>query len=140
MSFSSSRRPDAMGLVKKCAREPILMTRKMREAAARERVRPTRAVIRFTAPPPSDLMVEASFGAEERVQGFVQFAGVRAVAGRGGIDRALRDASEARVEEKRRDDALGRGICARRARALAFEARRRPSRARRRLNPSFATI
>ena len=65
---------DAMGLVKKCAREPILMTRKMREAAARERVRPTRAVIRFTAPPPSDLVVEASFGAEERVRDLYGFA------------------------------------------------------------------
>ena len=65
---------DAMGLVKKCTREPILMTRKMREAAARERVRPTRAVIRFTAPPPSDLVVEASFGAEERVRDLYGFA------------------------------------------------------------------
>ena len=65
---------DAMGLVKKCAREPILMTRKMREAVARERVRPTRAVIRFTAPPPSDLVVEASFGAEERVRDLYGFA------------------------------------------------------------------
>ena len=65
---------DAMGLVKKCAREPILMTRKMREAAARERVRPTRAVIRFAAPPPSDLVVEASFGAGERVRDLYGFA------------------------------------------------------------------
>lgn len=64
---------DAMGLVKKVKQEPILMTKKMREAAAREKVRPTRAVIRFAAPPPSDLVVEASFGAEERVRDLYAF-------------------------------------------------------------------
>jgi len=64
---------DAMGLVKKVKQEPILMTKKMREAAAREKVRPTRAVIRFAAAPPSDLVVEASFGAEERVRDLYAF-------------------------------------------------------------------
>ena len=64
---------DAMGLVKKVKQEPILMTKKMREAATREKVRPTRAVIRFAAPPPSDLVVEASFGAEERVRDLYAF-------------------------------------------------------------------
>jgi len=58
---------EASGLIARARREPILMTKKMREAAEAGRVRPTRAVIRFMLPTPSDLVIEALFSAEERV-------------------------------------------------------------------------
>lgn len=53
--------------------ERVLMTKKMRENALGERKRPTACVIRFVAPPPSDLIVEASFAANERVDAMYAF-------------------------------------------------------------------
>ena len=64
---------DARGLVGRAKAEPILMTKKMREAAEAGKARPARAVIRFMAPMPSDLIVEASFSASERVRDLYAF-------------------------------------------------------------------
>ncbi|OUS46923.1 hypothetical protein BE221DRAFT_145356 [Ostreococcus tauri] len=64
---------DARGLVGRPKAEPILMTKKMREAAEAGKARPARAVIRFMAPMPSDLIVEASFSASERVRDLYAF-------------------------------------------------------------------
>ena len=64
---------DAAALMKRSREEPVLMTKKMREAAAMGKPKPTRAAIRFTLPPPSDLVVEASFAASERVRDLYEF-------------------------------------------------------------------
>ena len=66
---------DAAALMRRSREEPVLMTKKMREAAAAAagRAPPTRAAIRFTLPPPSDLVVEASFAASERVRDLYEF-------------------------------------------------------------------
>ena len=64
---------DAAALMRRSREEPVLMTKKMREAAAAGKPKPTRAAIRFTLPPPSDLVVEASFAASERVRDLYEF-------------------------------------------------------------------
>jgi len=64
---------DAVAMSKRSTAEPILMTKKMRENAAKEKKRPTHAIIRFVAPPPSDLIIEGLFGADESARAMYDF-------------------------------------------------------------------
>ena len=64
---------DAVAMSKRSTAEPILMTKKMRENAAKEKKRPTHAIIRFLAPPPSDLIIEGLFGADESARAMYDF-------------------------------------------------------------------
>lgn len=74
-AFFELTKLDAMTMMKR-PQEPILMTKKMRDAAEANKKRkvPTHAVIRFALPPPSDLLIEAAFLATETVEDLYAFA------------------------------------------------------------------
>ena len=74
-AFFELTKLDAMSMMKR-PQEPILMTKKMRDAAEANKKRkvPTHAVIRFALPPPSDLLIEAAFLATETVGDLYAFA------------------------------------------------------------------
>jgi hypothetical protein len=83
--FYELTRLDALMMSKRSSAEPILMTKKMREAAAARDGKkhvPTHAAIRFALPPPSDLVIEVSFLASDKVSTLYAF-----------IDRCARDGS-----------------------------------------------